>query len=283
MLPVLLDLKFIKIYTFGVFLVLGFFWASFILWKNIRLTSYKEEEVFDGLFFGLAGGLFFARLIYVILNFKDFGFSILKFILINGYPGMSIYGAFFGFFLSVLAFFSLRKIKFLEIVDYFITPLFISLVFGKFGSFFSGAEVGTKTVFLLKTKYLGFDGWRHLTPFYEAIFFIIGAFISQKILMEIRKEKFFPGFLFYLSIWYFSAVYFIFDKIKINHLYLSSYSFNSLVSIILLLTISFYFVYYFRSNILSFLKNYGSKVFTKIHFRSKAKTAKREGKESRTD
>lgn len=283
MLPVLLDLKFIKIYTFGVFLVLGFFWASFILWKNIRLTSYKEEEVFDGLFFGLAGGLFSARLIYVILNFKDFGFSILKFILINGYPGMSIYGAFFGFFLSILAFFSLRKIKFLEIVDYFITPLFISLVFGKFGTFFSGAEVGTKTVFLLKTKYLGFEGWRHLTPFYEAIFFIIGAFISQKILMEIRKEKFFPGFLFYLSIWYFSAVYFIFDKIKINHLYLSSYSFNSLVSIILLLTISFYFVYYFRSNILSFFKIYGSKVFTKIHFRSKAKTAKREGKESPAD
>ncbi|PIZ68201.1 hypothetical protein COY13_01625, partial [Candidatus Roizmanbacteria bacterium CG_4_10_14_0_2_um_filter_36_35] len=62
MLPVLLDLKFIKIYTFGVFLMLGFLWASFVLWRNIRLTSHKEEEIFDGLFLSLLGGLFFGRL-----------------------------------------------------------------------------------------------------------------------------------------------------------------------------------------------------------------------------
>ena len=31
MLPVLLDLKFVKIYTFGVFLVLAFFWGAFFL------------------------------------------------------------------------------------------------------------------------------------------------------------------------------------------------------------------------------------------------------------
>src|SRR3989338_5725614 len=96
MLPVLLNLGLIKIYTFGVFLVLGFFWATFLLWKNIRLTSFKEEDVFDGLFISLLGALFFGRLVYVILNFKDFGFSILKFILINCYPGISLYGAVFG-------------------------------------------------------------------------------------------------------------------------------------------------------------------------------------------
>ena len=90
MLPVLLDLKFIKIYVFGVFLVLAFFWGSFILWKNIRLTSQKEDEIFDALFFSLSGGLFFSRLFYVILNFDKFGFDFLKFILINGYPGLSL-------------------------------------------------------------------------------------------------------------------------------------------------------------------------------------------------
>ena len=96
MLPVLLDLKFIKIYTFGVFLVLAFFWGSFVLWKNIRLTAQKEDEIFDGLFISFAGGLFMSRLVYVILNFDKFGSSILKFILINGYPGLSLYGALIG-------------------------------------------------------------------------------------------------------------------------------------------------------------------------------------------
>src|SRR3989338_9939126 len=99
MLPVLLNVGFLKIYTFGVFLVLGFFWATFLLWKNIRLTSLKEKDVFDGLFISLLGALFFGRLVYVILNFKDFGFNLLKFILINGYPGISLYGLIFCRFL----------------------------------------------------------------------------------------------------------------------------------------------------------------------------------------
>lgn len=274
MLPVLLDLKFIKIYTFGVFLALGFLWSCFVLWKNVRLTSHKEDEVFDGLFISLFGGLFLGRLVFVILNFKDFGFSFLKFILINGYPGMSLYGALFGAILVLFLFFSSKKIMFLETIDYFMTSFFIGLVFGKIGSFFSGSEIGQKTTFFLKTKYFGFEGWRHLTPFYEALFFIIGAVAAQKILMEIRKEKFFPGFLFYLSVWYFSLIYFIFDKIKANNLYLSGYSFNRLIAAVLLLTISSYFVYYFRSKILTFFKDYGKKIAEKVHLRTKRKTTK---------
>jgi len=276
MLPVLLDLKFVKIYTFGVFLMLGFLWASFVLWRNIRLTSHKEEEIFDGLFLSLLGGLFFGRLVYVLLNFKDFGFSLIKFILINGYPGVSIYGALLGTFGTLFIFFNAKKINFLEIIDYFITPFFIALVFGKLGSFFFGSEVGTTTRFFLKTKYFGFDGFRHLTPFYEALLFIVIAILAQKILLEIRKEKYFSGFLFYLSLWYFSLVYFLFDKLKVNHLYFFGYSLNRVVATTLLLTISVYFVYYFRSGILGFIKKYGQEISKKINFGSERKTS--EGK-----
>src|SRR3989344_1827087 len=96
MLPVLLDLKFIKIYTFGVFLVLAFFWSSFLMWRNIRLSSHKEEEIFDGIFIAIGGAVFFGRLLYVILHFDKFGFNLARFILINGYPGASLYGAVIG-------------------------------------------------------------------------------------------------------------------------------------------------------------------------------------------
>jgi prolipoprotein diacylglyceryltransferase len=283
MLPVLLDLKFIKTYTFGVFLMLGFLWSTFVLWRNIRLTSHKEDEVFDGLFVGLFGGLFFGRLIYVLLNFKEFGFSFIKFILINGYPGISIYGFLLGIFTTLWIFFSTRKIKFLEIMDYFMTPFFIAAVFGKFGSFFSGSEVGTETKFLLKTKYFGFDGFRHLTSFYEGLFFIVGAIFAQKILLMIRKEKYFPGFLFITSIWYFSAVYFLFDKIKVNHLYFLGYSFNKVVSGAMLLTIGFYLIYYFRSTVLNFINSYGQKISKKINRGAKREITQGKGKESQAN
>lgn len=271
MLPVLLNVGFIKIYTFGVFLVLGFFWAIFLLWKNIRLTSFKEEDVFDGLFLSMFGALFFGRLIFVFLNFKDFGFNLLKYILINGYPGISLYGSIFGGFLVLYLFANSRKLNFNELVDYLITPILVVMVFGKIGGFFSGTEVGIKTNFLFKIKYVGFDGARHLVGLYEGLILIIGLLIAYKILFEIRKERYYKGFLLKFFLWFLALTIFLFDKIKENHLYFLGQSLDFLISLIILLTISFHFVYYFRNGILSFIKNYGQKIFETIRARTKKK------------
>jgi len=273
MLPILFSIGPIKIYTFGVFFVLAFFWGSFLLWKLIRLTSFKEEEIFDGLFISLASGLFFGRLFYVILNFSDFGFDFLKFILINAYPGIFLYAALFGGFLGIFTFCLLKKLKFLFIVDYFIPPLFLALAFGKLGSFFSGAEVGVKTKFFLSVKYIGFDGLRHLTSFYESLFFFLGCYLAYKFLFMIRKDNLFYGFLLCFFTWYFSLIYFIFDKIKENDLYFSNLSINKTISQIVLLITTIYFIFYFRDKIIINLKKYGL-FFKKIYKRTKTKIRK---------
>lgn len=280
MLPVLLDLKFVKIYTFGVFLVLAFFWASFLLWKNIRLTSYKEDDIFDSLFLSLIGAIFFGRLIYVVLNFNKFGFDLLKFLLINGYPGLSLYGCLIGGLLTLLLILPAKKIKFAEAIDYFISPLFLALAFGKLGSFFSGAEVGTKTKFILSIKYFGFDGLRHLTPFYEALVFFLAVYLAQLLLMQIRREKYPRGFNLNVFSWYLALTYFVFDKIKVDHLYFLGQSINYWLSLLILLTFSFYFLYYFRSvvfnkliEIINYLKKYVNKIIQKIYSHSGKKIA----------
>lgn len=278
MLPILLDLKILKIYTFGVFLVLAFFWASFILWKQVRLTSYKEEEIFDGMFLALLGSLFFGRFLYVVLNFQKFGFDILKILLVNGYPGFSLYGILFGGLVVLYVYFMSKKISFLEAVDYLVGPLFIALSFGKLGSFFSGAEIGTKTKFILAVKYVGFDGLRHLTPLYEAVFFFLGFWIAYRILFEIRKEQFKHGFAFYFFIWYFSLSYWIFDFIKEFRLIAFGKSFNATVSLILLLTFSFYFLYYFRSLMGEKIVTISNLIFTYVKRTKQSIRAKAEKK-----
>jgi phosphatidylglycerol:prolipoprotein diacylglycerol transferase len=278
MLPILLNFGFVKIYTFGVFFVLGFFWSIFLLWRNIRLTSFKEEDVFDGLFLSMFGALFFGRLIYVFLNFKDFGFNLLKFVLINGYPGISLYGSIFGGLLVLYLFTNSRKLNFNDLIDYLVAPFFVSLAFGKIGAFFSGAVVGTKTNFLLKIKYVGFDGFRHLVSLYEGLMFIVGVLIAYKILFEIRKEKYYKGFLLKFFLWFLALTTFLFDKIKDNHIYFVGLSLDFLVSLIILLTISFHFIYYFRNGILSFINDYGQKIFKTIHTRTKKKIRVRKEK-----
>ena len=279
MLPVLLDLKVIKIYTFGIFLVLAFFWSTYLLWRNIRLTAYKEEDIFDGLFVALAGSLFLGRLVYVMLNFKDFGLDILKFILINGYPGISLFGSLIGGFITLYLFFAVKKIKFIEAIDYFISPLFLAIAFGKLGDFFSGGEGGGR-----------FPGWLHATSLYESVFFFLAVYIANKLLFQIRREKHSPGILFYFFWWYVAAVYFVFDKLKLNHLYFLGQSFNGRVAELILLTTTVYFLYYFKDPIgkkivfvTNFFKHNGQKTFQKIRFGNKKPTGTRKKADAHTD
>ncbi|MCS7093244.1 MAG: prolipoprotein diacylglyceryl transferase [Patescibacteria group bacterium] len=269
MVPVLFSLGPIKLYTFGVFLSLGLLFGAFVLWKIIRLTVYKEEQVFDLVLISSAFGLFFSRVVYVVLNFDRFGFDLLKFILINGYPGLSIYGFLFGFLISAWVLSKMKKIKFLEMVDQLCPPFFLVIFFGKLGAFFSGSEPGTPTNFFIKTRYLGLEGYRHLTAFYEAIFFLGGVFLSYQILQEIRKERFFRGFLFFFSLWFFSLITFLFDPLKQNKLFISKISFNFFLSFGLLLTISMFFFYYFRELIFITIKQYGKKIIEKIYSKTK--------------
>jgi len=266
----------------GVFVVLAFFWSSFLLWKLIRLSSFKEEDMFDAFFNSLLGGLLFGRLIYVFLHFSEFGFNILKIVLVNGYPGFSLYGMYAGIIISLLLWTYVKKIKFTEIIDYFVPPAFLALAIGKLGSFFSGLEVGTKTKFILSVKYANMDGMRNITPLYESILFFILTLIAYRLLFEIRKERLKKGFTLYFLLWGQGLIYFLFDNIKQYHLYFINYSFNKMISIILLLTFSFYFVYYFRGLILGRVKDfknltiqYVKRSFKSIH--SKAKKKDRRG------
>ena len=273
MIPVLLDLKVIHVYTFGVFLVLAFFWGSYLLWKNFLLTPHKEEDVFDGLFISLSMGFFISRLAYVVLHFDSFGFNLLKFILVNGYPGLSLYGFMGGFILGLYLFFLSRKVKFREVIDYFIPSSFLALGIGQIGAFFSGSETSTKIKLFLLT----------LVPLYESVLFFFGAFLTYKILYAIRRGKYFKGFNLLFFFWYYSLVNSIFEIIIGGKKAILDLNFNIVVSFVLLLTTTFYFLYYFRSLVFGrfaaigkqVLKKNGKKDHQVAHQRSQAAARKR--------
>lgn len=247
------------------------------------MTSYKEEEIFDSLFAAIIGGLAGGRLLYVIFHFDKFGFDILKFILVNGYPGMMLYGVLFGGFFTLWYQLNRKKIKFLDAVNYFVPPLFLGLAFGKLGSFFSGVEAGTKTSFFLAIKIVGLEGRHHITPLYESLIFFLGAYLSYKLLFDMRREKYVKGFCFYFFIWFFSFVYFAFCKLKADQIFLyKQYSFNIVFSFILLLTLSFYFLYYFR-DLITRIITYGNKTFQKLYHRARTAIERRKGETRKTN
>ena len=260
MLPILADLGFVKIYTNGIFLVLAFFWSTFFLWKNVSLTAFKEDEVFDGMFFSLLGGLIFGRLLYVVLHASEFGFSILRIILINGYPGFSLYGALLGIFLFGYMFATSRKISLGKLVDYAMAPLLLAIGIMKLGAFFAGTEVGAETAISVAIAYPHLDGMRHLTPLYESILLMGASYIAHMVLMAIRRNKFYPGFNFVVFAGLFSFISLVFDPIKAFGTMVFSMSFDMIVSSAILLTVLVYMLYYFRDSIGDlFKKKKGSK------------------------
>lgn len=272
MLPILLDFKFIKIYTFGVFAVLGFFWGMFLLWKLIKLTSYKEAEIFDGLFLSILAGMFLGRIFYVLFNFESFGFNILKFILINGYPGFSIFGALIGGFFLLFIFFRLRNHSFLQTIDYFIPGFFLTMAFGKIGAFLAGSEPGTTTRFFLKIIYSGFDRHRHLTALYEAGLFLIGVYFAYKILFWIRRGRLPHGFVWYFFWAYFGFIYLLLDNLKANHLYLVGFSFNLFFATVLVFVFGLYFFIFFRKDLWRLFETLAIAIFLYVKSTFKTKT-----------
>lgn len=242
--------------------MLAFLWASFMVWKNVTLTSYKEEDIFDGIFLSLLGGIFVGRLLYVSLHFEDFGFDVLKFFLINGYPGIYPLGTILGFIGSLYLFAISRKISFLQLIDYIISPLLLAIAIAKLGSFFSGSEIGTQTSFFLSLKYPNLDGTRHLTPLYESILFFIASFLAHQIVRQIRREHLSEGF----NLWFFLGVYslitLIADPFKTFRVEVFGFTFDMIISSLILLTVTIYFIYYFRKLLfkrLSYLFSFSGK------------------------
>ena len=160
---------------------------------------------------------------------------------------MSLVGAIAVGFLALAIFVFIHKMKWANLIDYTIAPLFLAIAIGKVGAFLSGAEAGTKTNFKIAIAYANLDGMRHLTPLYEAIFFFIGCYIAYRLLFQIRREKLSKGFNFLFFIWFFSLTYALFDFMKSDHLMIGAISVYQIVSLIALLTMSIYFIYYWRN------------------------------------
>lgn len=229
MMPILLNSGFVKIYTVGIFLMLAFFWALFWFWRNMKRTSYREEDVFDALFISLGGGLLVARIVHVALNFQEFGYSALKFILINGYPGLSLVGGLIGGCVTLYIYNRYTKDSFMEIMVYTIPSLFLALGIGKLGALFGGSTVGTITTLPLGVTYVGYEGSRHAVALYEAILFFIGFFASQKLMLTYRRDALEESSLFSFFVMYTSLVLMALDFLKDDVIYLLSLRFNVLV------------------------------------------------------
>lgn len=132
MLPILVTLGPLTIYSFSLFLGVGFFLTAFIAWRRLMDLGLEEEKILDGLILASVVGLVFAKLFFALENFP-----------LSGY---SFWGGIFG---AALVFFWLTrtwKWHFWQVVDELAFAVLPLAVLSQVGAFLAGSTPGRPTL-----------------------------------------------------------------------------------------------------------------------------------------
>lgn len=145
MLPVLFSIGPVTVYTFAFFLFVGFFLASFLIWRRLRDLGLEEEKVVDFLLWLWLTAFVFARAAFILTHFESFGLVPGRWFLVGRYPGFSFWGAISGGVLSLVRFCRRHRWDFWRVADEVSFGILPFSVLISIGSFFDGSILGIPT------------------------------------------------------------------------------------------------------------------------------------------
>ncbi len=232
------DLGFIQIYWYSIFIFLGVFAASIVVYKEAIKEKIKPDFLINMIFYIVLFGILGARIYYVLFQFPYYLRNPLEIFKIwEG--GLAIHGGLLAGVLTILYHTKKYKYDTLKILDIIVVGVILGQAIGRWGNFFNGeaygAVVSKETLlstgipnFIVNGMYI--NGVYHQPTFlYESCWNFLGFFL----LLVIRKKwKYLHiGQLtgFYL-IWY-SIARFIIEGMRQDSLYLGSFRVAQLVSL----------------------------------------------------
>ena len=139
----------IPIHTYGVMIGLGFITAtSVISWIAVREWPGKEGlersvQMFDLAFYCFVGGIVGSRVLFVMVNWKDYAADPMKMFSLGG--GLVFYGGLIGATIGSIIFARRNGIEFLRLADLAIPTVSLGQAFGRLGCFSAGCCWGDIT------------------------------------------------------------------------------------------------------------------------------------------
>lgn len=233
-----LDLGFIQIYWYSIFIFVAVFLASMVILRETKKQKINEDFIVNLIFYGVIFGLIGARLYYVIFNldyYLKYPLEILE--VWNG--GLAIHGGILFGLLTVIIYTKKYRAKTLKVLDILVTGLILGQAIGRWGNFFNGEAYGVVTTlenlqklglpdFLIEGMYIN-GAYHHPAFLYESIWNLFGFFA----LLIVRRYKYLKtGQLtgVYL-IWYSIGRFFI-EGMRTDSLMIGSFKVAQIVSIV---------------------------------------------------
>mgnify|MGYP001606301017 FL=1 len=214
----------LSFYTHGVFAVIGIILSAVLLYFLAQSRNLDSSYVFDNVIYSVLAGIIGARLTFSILYYNQLPSFVHIFYFWEG--GLVSYG---GFVFGGIAFLLLLKKQGQNILNWF-DLLGISfplgLFMGRLGEYVSGENFG------VGTTVLGAVNKQVPINLYEA-FLCLAISIILFIIYTKLKNRIKVGFIFALSILFYSAGRFVIDFWRVEKDLLSILSLGQVVSLLL--------------------------------------------------
>ena len=268
MFPIIYDFGIIKIfglefhlviYSFGFILVLAFYSCYFFLNYDLKRLGYDEKLASDIVFWAAVGGIFGAKLYYLIENF-DRVITDPKGMIFSG-SGLVFLGGLLGGLIAVTILLKKQNLSWLLFADLVAPVLILGSCIGRIGCFLVGDDYGlpsklpwavsfidglpptTTQSFQYYYPWIDLSGFEpglitvHPTQIYEVIItFILFVFLWKK-----RKNIETTGNLFFIYLILYGIERFMIEFLRTNPKYLFSFFSGAQIICIIMIMIGVYF------------------------------------------
>ena len=238
---VALDLNFIQIYWYSIFVFVGMLVACIVIYKEAKKRGVSDESLINLTFSTVLWGIIGARLYYVVFNMPYYLKNPIE-ILELWHGGLAIHGGILFGFIAIIAHCKKNHTNIMRMLDIIVVGLIIGQAIGRWGNFFNSEAYGAITTleklqsqgipqFVIDGMYI-LGNYRQPTFFYESV----GCAFGFLAMLIIRCGKYLRrGNLtaFYL-VWY-GTLRFLIEGLRTDSLMFGPLKMAQIVSVIFVL------------------------------------------------
>lgn len=217
------------IYWYAILIVSAFAIGILLCKRDDKKYDIKFDDILELILFILPISIICARIYYIIFKLDFFIANPTEiFNIRNG--GLAIYGGIIGAIVTIAIFCRIKKIKFLDVLDYIAPYLALGQAIGRWGNFFNGEAHGTQTQSFLRMGIYENGNYIQVHPtfLYESIC----TFIIFLILFNLRNKRKYEGQLTYIYFFLYGIARSIIEGFRTDSLMLGSFRISQILSMV---------------------------------------------------